>query len=74
MQFSNYKWYRKYRGGHWEQWWSNITNSFIWIRVDKCSQGYYYEYNKEVTWQPHCCNNLQQCENYNIPTLIPWDS
>ena len=45
---SEYRWFRKWHGGHWERWWIPMCASAIWLNYDKpnligwrqpCSEG-----------------------------------
>lgn len=32
---SNFGWYRRMRGGHWEKWWiDSPVNSAVWLKLD----------------------------------------
>lgn len=36
--FDRFAWWRRLRGGHWEQWWIDVpVASDVWMRVDGCS-------------------------------------
>jgi hypothetical protein len=36
--FDRFGWWRRLRGGHWEQWWIDVpVASDVWMRVDGCS-------------------------------------
>ena len=53
FMFSNFKWYRKLSGGHWERWWIDIPIcDYIWVR------------NNHGT-RPIGAGNLEACEDYN---------
>ncbi len=33
----NFRWFRRWHGGHWEQWWVETLHSEYWHLVDECS-------------------------------------
>lgn len=35
--FSGCRWYRRLRGGHWEQWYVDVVHSDVWHHVPRCS-------------------------------------
>ena len=54
---AKYKWYRKYKKGHWEEWWfRDPAFCFYWIKVDKCS--------KETHYKPSLGEFFLKCEDY----------
>lgn len=59
--FSKRVWYRKWCGGHWENWWNDLTKSFIWERVPECTQ---LEHNVVRDIRPPCCYGTPLCEEY----------
>ena len=54
---SEYKWYRKLHGGHWEKWHiDHPVCSCIWLDVNQCSVGTNY---REPGWR-----GTPLCENH----------
>lgn len=55
--FSGYQWYRRWCGGHWEQWWNDCTHSLMWFQVSRCYM--------DCISRPPCCFGKPICENYS---------
>lgn len=32
-----YRWFRRWAGGHWERWWVDAVHSEVWMSVSACS-------------------------------------
>lgn len=56
---SNWQWYRRLRGGHWERWYVNLpVGTTVWIRRDRC-------YRKTGT-RPGLCEGIPRCEGWKV--------
>lgn len=53
-----YKWYRKWIGGHWELWYCDVTGTIIWLQMNECS--------KITKTRPGACFGRPCCEEYRV--------
>ena len=62
---SNRKWFRKWYGGYWEQWYIDCFHCDIWFDIDKKSalNGII---NDEAKFRPGCGFGTPYCEYYPI--------
>lgn len=35
---SDYRWFRKWQGGHWERWFVDCVYASVWFRMEHCSK------------------------------------
>lgn len=57
--FDRFKWYRSWRGGHWECWWNDVTHSYMWDRFSECYKA------RGGSDYPPCCFGTPICEDYD---------
>ena len=50
-----FRWYRRWRGGYWEEWWIEVTHSAIW---------FHNEYFTERGERPPCGRGGGYVEDY----------
>lgn len=56
--FSRFRWYRRWCGGHWEQWFNEVTRSYMWDQFDRCS--------RPDDYRPPCCmGSPVACEQHS---------
>ncbi len=56
--FSRFRWYRKWCGGHWEQWYVAVVDCTVWFQVDRCFN------DGAVRPAPLCCGSPLECEDH----------
>lgn len=54
--FSRYAWYRRWCGGHWEEWANDATKTEMWFLMDACS--------RPTDYRPPCCFGSPICEDH----------
>lgn len=57
--FVGFRWYRKWKGGHWEKWFTPDTGQ-IWCHVERCYKDY-----KGCRRPAHWCRGTPICEDYS---------
>lgn len=53
---SEYRWYRRSHGGHWEQWYVEPCSDFLWLSVDECV--------RTGVQRPGGCRGIPECEDW----------
>lgn len=56
--FSNYRWYRRWCGGHWECWYIDVCRACIWMQMTACTVRNNLE-------RPPCAFGSPICEENN---------
>lgn len=52
---SNFRWYRRWKGGHWEQWIFDCGGFHnVWICLYACTRGTYYRPSGPARGTPTC--------------------
>lgn len=53
---SGFRWYRRWRGGHFECWWVEPCHGFVWLREPRC--------NEAAGTRPPACFGTPTCEEW----------
>lgn len=51
---ADFKWYRKWRKGHWELWYDHYKDLNFWIRLDRCSGEHGFTNIPNTLGKPFC--------------------